>query len=307
MSLGQTGWYHAVVSREFAIRLVSLSSLCLIALFISACGKDVGASSATSTPTRKHITATSVPTTAPLYVQPTATAFPTATPGPTDTPTPRPTRVKPTAVPPAQPGSVLSAVVQPLNVDPQATLDATVRTSGAVTRIEVYLGSGVPGTSGPISTALTETATGTWSGSFGAPARPGYYHFTVGLFTGGRRTVIDNDNWNIRVLEPSSAAQPLPDNIPLVPPFNWGNPVAATFSADGRSVNGSEVSSTTRPDVTASYVSQWYANRLPASGWTIVPSTLPAQGATSFTIVANSGTQVCVVQYAAGTVHIFYG
>jgi hypothetical protein len=140
-----------------------------------------------------------------------------------------------------------------------------------------------------------------------APDRPGYYHYTVGLYSEGRRTVIDNNNWNIKVLEPASAAQPLPDNIPLVPPFNWGNPVAATFSADGRSISGSEVSSDTRAAVTAGYVSQWYTNRLPASGWTIVPSTLPAQGATSFTIVANSASQVCVVQYAAGTVHIFYG
>jgi hypothetical protein len=198
-------------------------------------------------------------------------------------------------------------VVQPLNVEPQATLDASVRTSGAVARIEVYLGSGVPGTSGPISATLSQGAPGTWTGTLTAPTQPGYYHFTVGLFTGGRRTVIDNNGWNIRVLQSSSGVQPLPDNIPLVPPFNWGNPVAATFSADGRSINGSEVTSTTRPDVTASYVAQWYSNRLPASGWTIVPSTLPAQGATSFTIVANSGSQVCVVQYAAGTVHIFYG
>jgi hypothetical protein len=241
-------------------------------------------------------------------VQPTVTPYPTATLGPTATATPHShaTRVVPTVVP-VEPGRVVSAVVEPLNVEPRARLDASVHTSGSVERIDVYLGSGLPGTSGPMSFTLTRGLSGAWSGSFAAPADPGLYHFTIGLYSGGKRTVIDNNTWNIKVLQPAGAVKPLPDNVPLVPPFNWGNPVAATFSADGRTISGSEVSSDTRPAVTASYVAQWYSNRLPASGWTIVPSTIPAAGATSFTMVANSGSQVCVVEYAAGTVHVFYG
>jgi hypothetical protein len=293
------------------IRLVSLISLCIIALLVAGCGKDVGATITTPKPTRKP--ATAVPTSAGQVFLPTATPYPTLTAAPTVAPTVRPTRARPIPTstqppePAQQPGRVLSAVVQPLNVDPQARLDASVQTSGSVDRIDVYLGSGVPGASGPISISLTEGAEGSWSGALTAPAQPGVYHYTVGLYTGGRRTVVDNNNWNIRVLQASTAAGPLPDNIPLVPPFNWGNPVPATFQADGRSISGSEVVSNTRTDVTPGYVAKWYINRLPAAGWTVVPSTLPAPGASAFTIVANSGTQVCVVQYAAGTVHIFYG
>lgn len=289
------------------IRLVSLTSLCIIALLAAGCGKDAGATITTPKPTRNP--ATAVPTSLVPVYEPTSTPYPTLTVGPTDEPTVRPTRVHliPTSTSPPQPGRVLSALVEPLNVEPQARLDATVQTSGSVDRIDLYLGSGAPGTSGPISTTLAQGADGSWSGVLTAPSQPGVYHYTVGLYTGGRRTVVDNNNWNIKVLQSSTAAGPLPDNIPLVPPFNWGNPVPATFQADGRSISGAEVVSNTRTDVTAGYVAQWYSNRLPASGWNIVPSTLPAHGATAFTIVANSGSQVCVVQYAAGTVHIFYG
>lgn len=297
-----------MVSRGFTIRFVSLASLCLIALLVSACGKDVGATATTPRLTHKR-TPPPVPTTGESFVQATGTPFVTETPQArsTQTPTPQPTRANPTVAPVEQPGHILSAVLQPLNVEPGAKLYASARTAGLVGRLEVYLGSGVPGTSGPITVGMSETATGTWVGSLSAPAQPGYYHFTLGLYSGGRRTVVDNNNWNIRVLQPSSAAQPLPDNIPLVPPFNWGNPIAATFNAGGHTISGSVVTSSTRADVTASYVAQWYTNRLPASGWSIVPSSVPAPGATSFTIVADSGSQVCVVQYAAGTVHIYYG
>jgi hypothetical protein len=197
--------------------------------------------------------------------------------------------------------------LEPLNVEPQAALHATVQTSGAVSAVSVTLGSGLPGASSPITISLLEGAAGAWSGSLTAPSAPGIYHYTVAIYSGGRRSMVDNNNWNVKVLEAQGGVQPLPADIPLVPPFNWGNPVAATFSADGRTINGSEVTSSTRTDVTAHYVAQWYTNRLPAAGWTVVPSTIPAPGATSFTMVANSGSRVCVVQYAAGTVHVFYG
>lgn len=294
---------------EFTIRFVSLTVLCLVALLVSACGKSSkAAESATPKPTRKA--ATPVPTT---YVQtylPTATPFPTPTAAltdvPTDEPTVEPTHARPT-ITPLQPGRVLSAVLQPLNVEPGARIDATVQTSGSVGRIDVYLGSGAPGSSGPISIALTQGTAGTWSGSLTAPSQSGLYHYTVGLYVAGRRTIVDNNNWNVKVLPSSTAANPLPDNIPLAPPFNWGNPISTTFQANGQTISGSEVVSNTRTDVTESYVAQWYANRLPAAGWTVEPSTIPAKGATSFTMVATSGAQVCVVQYAAGTIHIFYG
>jgi hypothetical protein len=298
--------------RGFAIRIVSLTVLLIFALLIAGCGKDAGASIATPKPAKKR--ATPAATSSSELYNPTSTPYPTLTPAPTSVPTVKPTRVHkvlPTATsapaPSVPPGRVLSALLQPLNVEPQARLDASVQTSGSVDQIDLYLGSGVPGSSGPITVTLTQGAAGSWSGVLTAPAQPGVYHYTVGLYSGGKRTVIDNNNWNIKVLQASTAAGPLPDNIPLVPPFNWGNPVAASFQADGRTISGSEVVSNTRTDVPASYVARWYTNRLPASGWTIVPSTLPAQGASSFTIVANSASQVCVVQYAAGTVHIFYG
>lgn len=298
--------------RGFAIRFVSLTALCLFALLVAGCGKDVGASIATPKPAKKRVTP--APTSSSELYNPTSTPYPTLTAAPTATATVKPTRIhkeSPTATsgaaPSVSPARVLSAVVQPLNVEPRARLDASVQTSGSVDQVDLYLGSGVPGTSGPISITLAKGTAGSWSGVLTAPAQPGVYHYTVGLYSGGSRRVIDNNNWNIKVLQASTAAGPLPDNIPLVPPFNWGNPVAASFQADGRTISGSEVVSNTRSDVPASYVARWYTNRLPASGWTIVPSTLPAQGATAFTIVANSGSQVCVVQYAAGTVHIFYG
>jgi hypothetical protein len=194
--------------------------------------------------------------------------------------------------------------MQPLNVDAGATLSVSARTTGPVQRVEVYLGSGLPGSAGPIDVTLSG-AGGSWSGTVPAPQSPGEYHYTVGVYSNGKRSIIDNDGWNIKVLAPVTQAQPLPDDIPLVPPFGWGNPVSASFTANGRSYSGSEITSTTRSDVTASYVAQWYENRLPAAGWTLLTPTVPS-GATSFTMVGTSGTRVCVVQYAAGTVHIFY-
>ncbi|HLJ68164.1 MAG TPA: hypothetical protein VKX16_12470 [Chloroflexota bacterium] len=153
-----------------------------------------------------------------------------------------------------------------------------------------------------------------WTAAVTAPSVPGEYHYTVGLFSaGGHRDVIDNDGWNVLVAsggsgQGSGQPQPLPADVPLVPPFNYSNPVAATFQAEGKTVYGSEVSSNRRPDVPPSAVSQFYAVRLPRAGWTLDQTTIPAAGATAFTLVATSGAvRVCVVQFADGAVHIFYG
>lgn len=99
----------------------------------------------------------------------------------------------------------------------------------------------------------------------------------------------------------------MPADVPLAPPFSYGNPSPAIFTAEGRTVNGSEVVSTTRTDVSPSTVAQWYEVHFPRAGWTVDQSTVPPAGATSFTIVATSGSRVCVVSYAASTVHVFYG
>jgi hypothetical protein len=125
--------------------------------------------------------------------------------------------------------------------------------------------------------------------------------------------VVDNDGWNIQVTGSSAptpaAAQSLPATIPLAPPFSYGNPVPAVFSAEGKTVTGSEVVSTTLPNVTPDTVAQFYTTHLPRAGWTVDPSTVPAAGAPSFSIVATStgDPSVCVVQYSDSTVHIFYG
>lgn len=175
----------------------------------------------------------------------------------------------------------------------------------------MYLGSGAPNAPAPLTYALIRSSSGTWTGSGQAPSAPGQYHFTVGLFgAAAGRTVADNDAWNIVVAGSSSGqAQPLPDDIPLAPGFTWGNPTPAVFSAAGSSVTGSEVASTTRPDITATSVAQFYNVRLPRAGWNL-DQAAPV-GVASFTVSASkpgaAGTRVCIVQYAGSTVHIFYG
>lgn len=182
----------------------------------------------------------------------------------------------------------------------------------------MYLGSGSPTGPGPRTIPLSDSGNGTWYGGTTAPSEPGTYHFTVGLYSAsGRRTVIDNNGWNVQVgavETPTPTPAPVttfPSDIPLAPPFSYGNPVAAVFSADGRSIHGVEVVSNARPDVPASAVAQFYENRFPRAGWTVDQTTVPPAGATSFTIVATSagatGTRVCVVQYSGSTVQIFYG
>lgn len=186
--------------------------------------------------------------------------------------------------------------------------------TGAVTRVEMYLGSGAPGSAGPETFTLTRGPDGTWTGTGTAPTAGGGYHYTVGVFTATGRHLVDNDNWNIQVTgSPTSApsAASLPADISLVPPFNYGNPVPATFSGEGRSVTGAEVVSNARPDVPASAVANFYEAHLARAGWSVDQSTFPPSGATSFSIGATkasgNGTRVCIVQYSGATVHIFYG
>jgi hypothetical protein len=179
----------------------------------------------------------------------------------------------------------------------------------------MYVGAGIPGPVSPIAATLARVGAGTWTGDIVAPAVAGEYHFTVGLFDRtGRRNIVDFDAWNVTIgsaraaptSTPSSSVA-LPDDIPLVPPFSYGNPAPATFSAEGRSIAGYEVASNSRPDVPLSAVAGFYSVRLPRSGWTVDPTTLPASAATSLTLVATKENRVCVVDYAAGVVQIFYG
>jgi hypothetical protein len=278
-------------------------------LVMAGCGGRAGAQLEPTPQRHHHASAT------PTSSLPTSTAAaPTATAGLTPSPTTaRPTRAAPTARPVAHaaPGRVLSAWLRPGSASAGSTLTATVYTSGSVSGIDVYLGSGMPNGPSPETFVLARVAPGTWSATGSAPSVSGQYHYTVGLYVAGRRTIVDNDNWNVQVTGGSSGSasgpQPLPGNVPLAPPFSYGNPVAATFTAEGRSINGSEVISTTRTDVTPTFVAQWYETHLPRAGWAVDQSTIPAAGATSFTIVGTAGSQVVVVQYAASTVYIFYG
>lgn len=226
---------------------------------------------------------------------------------------PRPT-TRPAAV---APGHVISASLRPNTVSIGGALTASVTTAGPVARVEMYLGSFGPTAPSPVTYSLSQVAPGTWTAQATAPSAPGQYHFTVGLYDGaGRRTVADRDGWNVEVTGqptsvPAPQAQAIPDDIPLAPPFSYGNPVAASFTAGGRTVNGSELISTTRPDVSPSFVAQFYTVHLPRAGWTVDPSSSPAPGATSFSIYATqagaSGTRVCIVQYSGSTIHILYG
>ncbi|MGH2444001.1 MAG: hypothetical protein ACRDFX_12670 [Chloroflexota bacterium] len=291
---------------------------CLVGLFLlllagcggnSATGKAIVHHHATMTPTLVAFAPTAVIDT-PTPVAPASTPKPKASP--TATP-----RASATAKPvtPHRP-RLLSASLSPYSVAPGAGLTASVSSGGNVSAVTMYLASG-PGGGNPISFNLSQNASGAWSGIATAPTTPGIYHYTVGLFdAAGRRSTFDNDGWNVRVTgsspppatrPPVSAPQTLPANIPLSPPFSYGNPLPAVFTADGRTIHGSEVVSNTRTDVAASNVSGWYVIHFPRAGWTLQPATIPAGGARTFTMVANSGAQVCVVQFSAGTVQVFYG
>jgi len=310
--------------------------VCLGALGLAGCGSSTKALPVSTrhvlalTPTsRPTATPTPVPAPAPVItdtptpVAPTPTARaiarPTATTIPTAKPTAAPARAATaTSVPVAAAGRLISVSVRPITVNPGASLSASVTTSGDVRRVEVYLASGTPTGAGPLTYTLSQAGAGTWASTGVAPAAPGQYHFSVGLYgPNGRYPVVDNDSWNIQVGSgaPSGGAtagtppgpQPLPANVLLAPPFSYGNPVSAVFNAGGQTINGSEVVSNARPDVPASAVGQFYITHLPRAGWTIDSGAIPGPGATSFSISATSGSEVCIVEYSAATVHVFYG
>lgn len=310
--------------------------VCLGALGLAGCGSSTKALPVSTrhvlalTPTSRPAATPTLPpapvpviTDTPTPVAPTPTsvaiARPTATTIPTVKPTAAPSRAATaTSVPVLAAGRLIAVSVRPITVNPGASLTAAVTTSGDVRRVEVYLASGAPTGAGPLTYALTESGAGTWTGTGAAPSGPGQYHFSVGLYgPNGRYPVVDNDAWNIQVGSgaPSGgttgnsppAPQALPANVLLAPPFSYGNPVSAVFNAGGKTVNGSEVVSNARPDVPASAVGQFYVTRLPRAGWTVDSGAIPGPGVTSFSISASSGSEVCIVQYSAATVHVFYG
>ena len=248
-------------------------------------------------------TPTSLPVATPTSSVPTATDVPSPSPTPalasptaTDVPPTRP------AAPPAQPAALVSASLTPATVAAGGTLSASVSTTGSVTSVDVYLGSGAPNAPAPLTYALTESSPGTWTGGGAAPTVGGQYHYTVGLFTpSGRRVVLDNDAWNVTVSGGSSgpAAAAFPDDIPLAPGFNYGNPTPATFTTGGQTVNGAEVVGTAAAQVDPSTVGQFYSIRLPRAGWIVT-------GSSAGSISAVSGDRVCLIQYSASSVQIFY-
>lgn len=215
-----------------------------------------------------------------------------------------------------------SALVKPASVAPGGSLSLSVVTTGSPRRVQLYIGSGSPTGPAPVTYDLTPAGGGTWSATATAPSQPGQYQYSVGIFNAaGRRNVIGNDGWNLLVTGgssaapptsgPSSGAQPLYADIPLAPPFSYGNPQPAVFTGAGQTITGSEVVSTRDPSTSATAVGQFYQVHLPRAGWTVDPSTLPAPGATSFSISATSGSgsgmRICIIQYSDFTVHIFYG
>lgn len=314
-------------------REVSLSRhvfLCIVSLgvlLLAGCGSKAGASvptkvaaqAATSTAaTTTGQTPTSVPVAAPTAAA-TSTPALTSTPGSTSTPTrSTPTPPAPTATAPAvtEAPKLVLVSVHPLSVAAGGTLTLLVHTAGGVQRAEVYVGSGAPSAPSPSTFPLSQGPPGVWTGTGIAPSVGGAYHFTVGLYSAaGRRFLEDNDAWNVQVHGGAgssgvngtgSGVKPLFADIPLAPPFSYGNPVEAVFNANGRTVNGSEVVSNTRSDISAATVAQFYSVHFPRSGWSTAGVTVPA-GATSFSLSATSGSRVCIVQFSAGTVHIFYG
>lgn len=312
-------------------RHISLFAAAACVVLLAGCGSNAGASTPTkvaaqirtATPVANGLTPTSVPVAAPTATAATTPpTTPTASPTVTQvrvarsTPTPLPARATATSATVSNRPSLVFVSVHPLTVAAGGSLSISVQTVGGARRAELYLGSGAPSAPSPATYPLGQFSPGKWSGSGIAPMVGGTYHFTVGLFdASGRRYLEDNDAWNVQVQGGASPAspgatasgvKPLFADIPLAPPFSYGNPVEAVFNANGRTVNGSEVTSNTRADVPASVVAQYYTVHFPRSGWTTAGATVP-QGATSFSMTATSGSRVCIVQFTSGTVHIFYG
>jgi len=282
-----------------------LFPLLLIATVVAGCGSKVGATHGpthTPRPTAGVQLATAGPATS---TAPSPTPKPKTKARGTSTPTAQPTPGLTPTVVAAAPG-VVAASVTPARVVPGAPITLSVTTSGAISRVEMYIGSGLPGASPPTTLELQRQGSGQWGTQGSAPHVPGVYQYTVGFFAGGKRTMIDNNAWNITV---TGSVPQRPDDLPLAPGFDYGNPIGAIFQAMGHTVDGAEIISTTQPNVSPSYVANWYTTRLPRAGWTI--SGAPAAGATSFTITADTGStpgsQVCIVQYAGYTLHLYYG
>jgi len=309
-------------------RLMTRAAWCGVAIALSGCGAAGNASPA-PTRDRTHVAQTTAPTVvsnlAPT-VPPGATSAPTpapvtatsivATVRPTNTAiagtsTPAPATSRPVAVA----AQLIAASIRPSALAPGESFTATVQTRGTVRAVDLYLGSGSPTAPAPVTYTMTETAAGSWVASGTAPAVVGQYHYTVAVYDAQRNRLFkDSDGWNIQVGAPAGSgtenpgiAQALPADVPLVPPFSYGNPVPAVFSAAGRSVNGSEISSGIRFDVPPAAVASFYESHLPRSGWSVDTGGAPAAGAASFTIVGTKTGRAVVVSYGSGSVHIFYG
>lgn len=299
----------------------------------------------TRTVAPKQVVATATPL--PPVPTPTAPAVATSTVAPataTETAEPPATATAeiatstPTAVTSAD-IAVTTASISPGTVAADGTISLSAQTTGDVRRVQVYLGSGEPNAPAPKTYELGSDGGGSWSGSGQAPGAAGAYHYSLGLFNASGHVIhIDNNGWNITVTgsgntgsntgntgsagNPGSSGngasegnpiiqaqgpQPLPGNMPLAPPFSYGNPVVAIFSAAGQTISGSEVVSSTISSVSATTVADYYSVHLARAGWTITSGASPGPGATSFTISATSGSEVVVISYASGTQHIYYG
>jgi len=299
-----------------------------VAIVLSGCGAAGNASPA-PTRDRTHVAQTTAPTVV-------SNLAPTVPPGATSAPTPAPVTatsivatVRPTntsvpststPVPPTSPpvtvaAQLVAASIRPAALAPGESFTATVQTRGTVRAVDMYLGSGSPSAPAPVTYTMTETSPGSWVASGTAPAVVGQYHYTVALYDAQHtRLFKDSDGWNVQVGAPGGsgaenpgAAQALPGDVPLVPSFSYGNPIPAVFSAAGRSVNGSEISSGVRFDVPPAAVASFYESHLPRSGWSVDTAGAPAAGAASFTIVGTKAGRAVVVSYGSGAVHIFYG
>jgi hypothetical protein len=288
-------------------------AVAVCSLSLSGCGGNAGASNP--------------PTPRPTHVPPTATPFPdipTSTPAPppaTDTPAPTAT-TSPTPSPTANPTAtrtlsgvapkVVSAGVTPTAAHPGATVTFNVTTLGDAQRVQLNLTAGPGSQSGPFTYSLTQTSDGQWSATVSAPIGGGTYYFNVAIFDSkGHRTIAESSAWMLTVNAPtptpSAGASPLPTNMPLAPGFSYGNPEAAVFTGEGHVIQGSEVTSTTDTSASGGQLGQYFVTRLQRAGWTVDESTAPAAGAATWSIAATSGNIVTVVQFAAGTLHIFYG
>jgi hypothetical protein len=207
---------------------------------------------------------------------------------------------------------VVAAGVSPTQTQPGTTVTFNVTTLGDAQRVQLNLTAGPGSQSGPFTYNLTQTSDGHWSASAPAPRGGGAYYFNVAIFDStGHRSIAESSAWMLTVAAPTptatTGAEPLPANMPLAAGFSYGNPEAAVFTGEGQVIQGSEVTSTTNTSTSSGQLGQYFVTRLQRAGWTVDQSTVPAPGAATWSIAATSGNIVTVVQFAAGTLHIFYG